>query len=794
MYAFTTIKLTTFFTTQSKVLRAMRSMNYLTKLIMFGCLLSTVPVIFIGIFAYITASNEIQKNVNEGKKQLIMQINSNVEQKLTTVNHTMNQVLASTVLKRAMSQSLNAADFMLYDDLRNEIRHMQSFDTKLEDVILLNQRYNWLIKNSGLYELNEYLYTEQLLELMSLPEHASWVLTPSHLFYSEEFSRNTALCPYNVTLIKQLPANSLDTYGLALATIPTCSLQEMVEQDIDSSSNVIIFDEQHNILVHSDPALVGQRVEKADIDLSALTDMSGQYNTQINHVSSAVTYYKSSITGWTYMSISSIAALTIESKKIGLFTFYICIGLMLLCFLFVWLGTKQFYSPIRHLLLQISGNEQKPETQQLERNTNEFQLISERVHQLFQSKSELEHQVKQHLHQVRTLFFMKAYQGQVKTREVHSQLLQFGYGKQLERWHTMAGITMQIDFDSSSSHTIQDIDLLLFALHNIVEEWIPIEQRLAPIILDQSVVVIIGSAETEAVVFHSMQYSLTEALQQQVKQILNLQISIGISSPFYELNGIGTAYREGLDALKHRITLGAGIIIQYDQMNEHRHVLQLNYPQQLEHELLDAIKVAEEEQAQLLLGQLLYGIFQSDRSPHEFQFPLTRLLNNLVISMQESGITLKQLHHQHGSLLEQLLKIQHKQEIERWFWKTIIQPLVVIYRDRQEEQYHKLSEKVIDLVQQCYDTDLTLEECAARLHYNANYLSSVFRKETNVSFSDYLTMYRFKMAKKWLSESDIAIKDIAAKLRYNNPQNFIRSFRKQEGMTPGQYRDRFKSA
>ncbi|GIP18265.1 putative HTH-type transcriptional regulator YtdP [Paenibacillus montaniterrae] len=772
----------------------MRSLNYLTKLIIFGCLLSTIPVIFIGIFAYVTASNEIQKNVNEGKMQLIMQINSNVEQKLTTVNHTMNQVLASTVLKRAMSQTLNAADFMLYDDLRNEIRHMQSFDTRLEDVILLNQRHNWLIKNSGLYELSEYEYAEQLSELIHVPEHSSWVLTPSYLFYSEEFSRNTALCPYNITLVKQLPANSLDTYGLALATIPTCTLQEMVEQNIDSSSKVIIFDEQHNILVHTDQSLIGQKIDEAGIDLAALNEMSGQYNTQINQISSAVTYYKSSLTGWTYMSISSIEALTSESKKIGQYTLYICIGLIVLCFLFVWLGTKQFYSPVRRLLLQISGSDQQAEDQQLERSTNEFQLISERVHELFQSKSELEHQVKQHIHQVRTLFFMKAYQGQIKAGEMRTQLQQFGYGKQLEQWHTMAGMTIQIDFHAASSHTIQDIDLLLFALHNVVEEWIPAEQRLAPIILDQSVVVIIGSAEQEADVFHSMQYSLTESLQRQVQQLLNLQISIGISAPFYELGGIGSAYREGLDALKHRMILGAGIIIQYDQMNEHRHVLQLSYPQQLEHELLDAIKVAEEERAKELLTQLLHSVFQSDRSPHEFQFPLTRLLNNLIISMQESGITLKQLKHQQGSLLEQLLKIQHKQEIERWFWKTVIQPLVVIYRDRQEEQYHKLSEKIIDLVQQYYDTDLTLEECAARLHYNANYLSSVFRKETSVSFSDYLTMYRFKMAKKWLAESDIAIKDIAAKLRYNNPQNFIRSFRKHEGMTPGQYRDRFKSA
>src|SRR5690606_102195 len=231
----------------------------------------------------------------------------------------------------------------------------------------------------------------------------------------------------------------------------------------------------------------------------------------------------------------------------------------------------------------------------------------------------------------------------------------------------------------------------------------------------------------------------------------------------------------------------------YDQLSENRHVLQLNYPQQLENELLDAIKVAEEERAREQLLQLLSTIFQTDRSPQEIQFPLTRLLNNLVMMMQESGITIKQLKHHHGSLLEQLLKIQHKQEIERWFWKVVIHPLIVIYRDRQEEQYHKLSEKIIDLVQRYYDTDLTLEECASRLHYNANYLSSVFRKETNVSFSDYLTMYRFKMAKKWLTENDMTNKDIAAKLRYNNSQNFIRSFRKLEGMTPGQYRDKYKS-
>src|SRR5690606_18162317 len=112
---------------------------------------------------------------------------------------------------------------------------------------------------------------------------------------------------------------------------------------------------------------------------------------------------------------------------------------------------------------------------------------------------------------------MKAYQGQIRAGEMRHQLEQFGYSKQLHDWNIMIGITIQIDFHAASRHTIKDIDLLLFALHNVVEEWIPHEQRLAAIILDESVVVIVGSPEQNYDHFHSMQYSLTESLQQQVQ-------------------------------------------------------------------------------------------------------------------------------------------------------------------------------------------------------------------------------------------------------------------------------------
>ncbi|MDQ0872765.1 AraC-like DNA-binding protein [Paenibacillus sp. V4I3] len=766
----------------------MRSLSFLSKMTIFGFLLSTLPVIFIGAFAFVTSSSEIQKNVNEGKMQLITQINSNVEQKLTTVNHTLNQVINSTVLKKAMDMPLTVNDFMMYDDLRSEIRYMQSFDTKLEDVILINARENWMIKNSGLYRYDSYPYHDKLMSLMNTQENSVWTLNPSKWFFTEENARSVT-CEYSISLVKKLPTTGLEKYGLALANIPACSLQDLIKNDTENLDDILIMDEQNRILMHPDANLIGKSITEAGLtDLKQLEAPMGQFSADINEKPYSVSFLRSNLNNWTYLSLTSIDSLTKESSKIGTYTIYVCVLMLLLSMVLAWLGSRKMYSPIQLLLNQIGGLV----TVNQKRKANEFQMISEHVHTLFQSKSQLEREVHQHIGQVRTFFLIKAFQGHIKQSELLEKLAQFGYNKHIEEWKTMSVITMQIDSIDNTRYEKRNMELLLFAVHNMIEELIPSQQRLAPIIIDQTVVTLIGSADSEEAAFRNTVYALTEQMQQHIYSFLNLHVSIGMSLPIQAFSQMSIAYREGLEALKHRIKLGEGIIIQYENINSGKHYLNLNYPKPIENELIDAIKLAEKDKSKELLKQLLQAVFAAPLTPQEYQIPLARLLNNLLMVMQESGISLNQIHPNKGSLFEELLNLHMTAEIEDWFWTEVIHPLIRIYRDRQDAQYHNISEKIIDLVQHYYDTDLTLEECASRLHYNANYLSSIFRKETNCSFSDYLSTYRFNMAKKWLSETDMPIKDISSKLRYNNSQNFIRSFRKQEGLTPGQYRDKKK--
>ncbi|HFM7023016.1 TPA: helix-turn-helix domain-containing protein, partial [Enterococcus faecium] len=46
-------------------------------------------------------------------------------------------------------------------------------------------------------------------------------------------------------------------------------------------------------------------------------------------------------------------------------------------------------------------------------------------------------------------------------------------------------------------------------------------------------------------------------------------------------------------------------------------------------------------------------------------------------------------------------------------------------------------------------------------------------------------------AKKWLKETNLSVKEIAERLQYRNPQNFIRFFKKKESITPGEYRKKY---
>lgn len=757
-----------------------RSTNYYFRLITFIIILATVPVIIVGLFSYLKSSEIIQSNVAKEKQQSIYQVQMNIEQVLKTVDHSFTNFVTSSQLTNTLEKPLHPNQFQIYNQVREELSHLQTYDTGLSDVLLISLKQNWIINNNGLQRLN----TEQINDInsqyLSLSTKSTWIMDKKNKLFLDSETNDS--CKYHMNLVKQLPLNSVTKTGVAVAVIPICEFSTITSQNLDLEETVIL-NEKFQVVGHSTPENIGEDFSNHNLiqKLQSTESQSGQFNIDIDETVYKITYRKSDYNNWTYLSLIKIKDLNKQSSSIGWFTFLICTILLILSLCISFVGSNRIYRPILRLQNLISSKFQhNPDID----HQNEFDLIEHQIHHILDRNVQLEQKVQGQISQLKQFFIVKLLQGKVSSEELPTRLSSFGFN---QNWKRLSVFTLQIDQFEGTGYERKEEDLLLFAINMMIEDLIPSNSRLTPTVMNRTQVTVLLSDYEDDREYTYFITNLAQTIQTKVKKELNIPVSIGISLPFSDMVSTIHAYKEGLEALKYTIKFGTESIIFFENLNRSTS-FHTFFPKQIENELFDAIKICDKPKIDELLDSFLSAIVEKELNHTHYQISIVRLLNDLIELMQTLGIDIIELDNK-KSLFDHLYELKTLSEIHHWFKDVIIYPLINKIEERTESQYKNLSDNIIHIIQQEFDSDITLEAIAARLHYNPNYLSSIFRKEKNISFSDYLSLYRINMAKKWLEETDMSVKKISEKLKYNNSQNFIRSFRKNEGTTPGKYRE-----
>lgn len=84
--------------------------------------------------------------------------------------------------------------------------------------------------------------------------------------------------------------------------------------------------------------------------------------------------------------------------------------------------------------------------------------------------------------------------------------------------------------------------------------------------------------------------------------------------------------------------------------------------------------------------------------------------------------------------------------------------------------------------------ELTLTEAAAMVHLNPSYFCKLFKQQTHMNFTDYLTKVRMKEATRLLEKTSLRISEISERLGYADLAYFSNTFKKTIGSTPSEYR------
>ncbi|MDP1932040.1 MAG: AraC family transcriptional regulator [Gammaproteobacteria bacterium] len=85
--------------------------------------------------------------------------------------------------------------------------------------------------------------------------------------------------------------------------------------------------------------------------------------------------------------------------------------------------------------------------------------------------------------------------------------------------------------------------------------------------------------------------------------------------------------------------------------------------------------------------------------------------------------------------------------------------------------------------------EISIDDAARRCHMSRSAFTRYFRKFTNLTFSQYVSNARLKLAGDLLLQENLSIGEVAYQSGYRNIGHFYVQFQKHHSMTPGQYRN-----
>jgi AraC-like DNA-binding protein len=117
---------------------------------------------------------------------------------------------------------------------------------------------------------------------------------------------------------------------------------------------------------------------------------------------------------------------------------------------------------------------------------------------------------------------------------------------------------------------------------------------------------------------------------------------------------------------------------------------------------------------------------------------------------------------------------------------------VAQYREVRNVKENDTIQKAILYMKENLEDKICLSDISKAVGYSVSRLNVLFIQRTSIPPVEYYNRLKIQRACNYLQFSDLKIKEIAFRLKYYDPFHFSKSFRKEMGITPKEYKIRYR--
>lgn len=328
-------------------------------------------------------------------------------------------------------------------------------------------------------------------------------------------------------------------------------------------------------------------------------------------------------------------------------------------------------------------------------------------------------------------------------------------------------------------------ELISLSLQALLDENLHIEGCSCKTFLYNDGLALLVSFEGEV-----QDYALIESLNRICKlaqSYLGLTLTIGVGSSYQTLDGVPQSAKEARSALDYRILVGEGRALYINDLEPNRDST-LSFDENDERELSSAVKLGTQEEIREVVDRLMKKIQDAGLAISQCHYFFLELFTCLLRLTRGANLNVEDVFGSGFTGELQITDFGSIKELENWCWVRCQRIWELIGRQRNDSAWRTVEKAKAFIAEHFSDSDLSVEMLCSYLHLSPAYFSTLFKRETDMSFTSYVTVVRMERAAELLRGTEDKTYLIAEKTGYEDPNYFSYVFKKHFGMSPTRFR------
>ena len=280
-------------------------------------------------------------------------------------------------------------------------------------------------------------------------------------------------------------------------------------------------------------------------------------------------------------------------------------------------------------------------------------------------------------------------------------------------------------------------------------------------------------------------------IQEQIKKIysslcynVGAGIRSGVSTIFSDKSQLQASYAQALSAL-NKVELSGGLIFAGGQQKQTETALHKSNLIEFKNQIMNKVGAGDTNGVksflELFTSELISSGLELDKIKNTF-FELIVTASNLAKEKNHAFSS-----HTFDNAFSTLSSENDTTLIKQFAQKFLMECTAAVTSIKKSED-NPIIKKVCAYIDDNLDRDISLESAADFAQVSSFYLSKLFKEEKGETFINFVSDKRLEKSRQLLETTALSIKEITARVGYNDQNYYSRIFKSKYGISPKEYR------